>query len=200
MKYSLKVLLLMLGLSELGMAQMATAGPYEDAGDAFARADYAKAELIYRSLAGQGNTDAQQWVGYLYEFGKGVPQDYKEAVKWYRLAADQGNESAQWYLGTMYEEGKGVSQSDKEAVKWFRFSAQQGNADGQWCLGVMYELGKGVPQDYLRAHMFYNLSAASSSNYAKYRDDVARKMPASKVVRAQEMAKDCRASNYKSCD
>jgi TPR repeat protein len=52
-----------------------------------------------RSLAEQGDAIAQFDLGFLYEQGKGVPQDYAEAVKWYWKSAEQGYYIAQTMLG-----------------------------------------------------------------------------------------------------
>jgi hypothetical protein len=70
-------------------------------------------------------------LGYLYENGKGVPQDYKEAVKRYRLAAENGDAEAQNNMGVMYEKGRAVPQNDKEALKWYRLAAEQGHAEAR---------------------------------------------------------------------
>jgi TPR repeat protein len=40
--------------------------------------------------AEQGDVNAQNNLGFMYNTGKGVAQDYKEAVKWYTKAAEQG--------------------------------------------------------------------------------------------------------------
>ena len=40
--------------------------------------------------AEQGDADAQNNLGFMYNNGRGVPQDDKTAVKWYTLAAEQG--------------------------------------------------------------------------------------------------------------
>ena len=63
----------------------------------------------------QGDAQAQNNLGVMYENGRGVPQDYDEAVKWYRLAAAQGDADAQNNLGVMYENGRGVPQDNEEA-------------------------------------------------------------------------------------
>ena len=73
--------------------------------------------------AEQGNSSAQNSLGYRYQYGQGVSQNYVEAVKWYRKAAEQGNSIAQDNLGNMYYNGKGVSQDYVEAVKWYRKAA-----------------------------------------------------------------------------
>ena len=65
--------------------------------------DFATALKEWTPLAEQGDRVAQYNLGYLYDQGRGVPQDYKEANKWYRLAAEQGYASAHLNLGNMYD-------------------------------------------------------------------------------------------------
>ena len=90
------------------------------------------------SSALQGNADAQNDLGVMYQNGEGVPQDYKEAVKWYRLSAEQGDDGAQQHLGNMYKKGLGVLQDYQEAVRLFRLSAEQGFAVAQYHLEMMH--------------------------------------------------------------
>jgi uncharacterized protein len=78
------------------VAGAAIAGPLGDAEAANDRGDYATALRLFRSLAEQGNADAQYHLGHMYFVGQGIPQDYAEALKWYRLAADQGLSLAQF--------------------------------------------------------------------------------------------------------
>ena len=75
--------------------------------------------------AEQGNANAQNNLGVMYDSGKGVPQSYQEAVKWYRLAAEQGNANAQNNLGAMYGSGKGVPQDFVQAHKWINLAASR---------------------------------------------------------------------------
>ena len=186
--------------------------PFADRGDATAQyflgvmysdgqgvpQDYAEAVRWYRKAADQGDKDAQFDLGLMYSNGRGVPQDYAEAVKWYRKAADQGNARAQFSLGVMYSNGRGVPQDYAEAVRWYRKAADQGEANAQNNLGVKYEFGQGVLQDYVQAHMFYNLAAAQASQGAnrdksvKNRDELAAKMTAAQLARAQELARNWR--------
>src|SRR3990172_5456422 len=98
--------------------EQAIAGPLQDAHEALKREDFKTAQHLLKSLADQGNADAQTGLGILYDEGKGVPQDFNEAVKWFRKAAEQGDPMAQYFLGTMYANGRGVSQDYEEAVKW----------------------------------------------------------------------------------
>ena len=79
-----------------------------------------------RSLATEGDAEAQALLGGMYADGEGVPQDDGEAVRWYRLAADQGDARAQFTLGRMYGAGQGVPQDYVTAHKWANLAAAQG--------------------------------------------------------------------------
>lgn len=113
----------------LSVSAIVAAGPFEDAGLAYQRGDYATAMRLYRQMADQGNGNAQFSLGIIYEKSQGVAQDYVEAARWYRLAADQGHPTAQFRLGTMYDNGRGVPRDDVLAHMWFSLSVAQGNQE-----------------------------------------------------------------------
>ena len=160
MRYCAKLLRAALTALMLMMARPAIAGPWEDAGAAYVRGDYATTLQLLRPLADQGLARAQERLGALYYGGLGVPKDYTEALRWFRRAADLGNADAQYDLGLMYHNGQGVPQDYAEAVKWFRLAAALGGrADAQYNLGLMYNSGQGVPQDYTEAVKWLRLAA-----------------------------------------
>jgi hypothetical protein len=113
------------------LAGVAFAGPLEDATAANLSGDYATALRLLRPLADEGNATAQNSLGAMYAFGRGVPLDHAEAAKWYRKAADQGNAAAQYNLGVSYANGLGVPQDYAAAMQWYRKAADQGDADAQ---------------------------------------------------------------------
>ena len=84
--------------------------------------------------AKQGNVNAQNKLGELYRYGKGVIQNYEEAVKWYQIVASQGLIIALYNLGDMYLRREGVERGYKEAVKCYLFAADiiagQGSLNG----------------------------------------------------------------------
>ena len=73
----------------------------------YLRRDYTAAFDGLHPLAGSGNPDAQFLLGYMYEFGQGVPMNEAAAVRWYRRAAEQGNTKAQARLERMHANGMG---------------------------------------------------------------------------------------------
>jgi uncharacterized protein len=175
----------------LCFAAPVAAGLFEDGVDADERGDYATAMRLWRPLADQGDANAQNRLGIMYEAGLGVMQDFAAAVRWFRKAADQGLADAQLELGWMYEHGQGEPQDYTAALRWYRRAAAQGDADAQSELGNMYESGRGVKQNHVRAHLWFNLSAAGGNEEAaKNRDIVAAKMTPAQIAEAQKLARE----------
>jgi uncharacterized protein len=125
------------GLFALALFGAAAAGPLEDGGTAYWRGDYAVALQILGPLAEQGNAVAQTFIGLMYYYGQGVPQDYALAAAWYRNAAEQGNAIAQSNLGGLYYQGQGVPQDYALAVAWYRTAAKGGYTPAQNYLRVL---------------------------------------------------------------
>ena len=82
----------------------------------------AQAAFWYRKAAEQGDADAQDALGDLYDKGQGVPQDYAQAALWYRKAAEQGLAEAQLGLGTLYGGGRSGPQDFVESYFWFNLA------------------------------------------------------------------------------
>ena len=83
---------------------------------------YTQAAFWYRKAAEQGDADAQDALGDLYDKGQGVPQDYAQAALWYRKAAEQGLAEAQLGLGTLYGGGRSGPQDFVESYFWFNLA------------------------------------------------------------------------------
>lgn len=84
------------------------------------RADYRSALKVWLPQAEQGDAEAQNYVGEIFEKGLGQEPDYLSAVSWYTKAADQGYSRAQINLGYMYEKGLGVDKNVTTALNWYR--------------------------------------------------------------------------------
>ena len=79
-------------------------------------------------------------------------------------------------------------------------AAEQGFTDAQNNLGWMYHNGQGVNQDTTRAHMWYNIAALQGSEKGlENRDIIAKEMTASQIEKAQTLASECVAKDYKNC-
>ena len=182
-----------------------TAQDFNKGLEAYKADDFATALKEFKPLAEQGNAEAQNNLGYMYEYGKGVLKDVTEAAKWNRLSAEQGNAEGQYVLAMKHFKGEGVLQDYAETLKWLRLSAEQGggfySTTAQAFLGMLYRFALGVPEDNLTAHMWYNIASANGSltNAGGDRDELAALMTASEITEATAMAKECMASGYKKC-
>ena len=158
--------------------------------------NYKEAIQWFRLAAEQEYADAQHNLGFMYYQGQGVPKDDKEALKWFRLAAEKGIVKTQFILGLMYYLGQGVLKNYKEAFKWFHLAAEQEYADAQFKSGLMYLNGQGVLKDYTLAHMWFNLANSNGQKDAlKNRNIVERRMTASQIDKAQQLAKNWKPNN-----
>jgi TPR repeat protein len=98
---------------------------------AFNRENFVSAARILEPYAERGDSVAQTYMGFMYETGRGVPQNYTMAAHWYRRAAEQGNDTAQYTLGLLYDKGFGVRRDLVEANKWLNLSAAAGTKDNR---------------------------------------------------------------------
>jgi uncharacterized protein len=67
--------------------------------------DNATALPLLTQLAYKGYAQAQKLLGYMYEFGQGVPQDHFQAATWYSEASAKGNGYARVRLVNMSTRG-----------------------------------------------------------------------------------------------
>jgi TPR repeat protein len=181
----------------VGFAGSASAGIFDpadlEAVAAYNKGDYATALRLWRSLADQGNSDAQSMLGDMYDKGQGVSRDYSTAVSWYSKAAAQGDGVARSSLITMRHKAFAAFEKRDYATALRLMSpfAENGDSLVQDILGHMYNGGLGVPQDYAIAHMWFNLAAASGDkDAAKHRDFIATKMTPAQVAEAQKLARE----------
>ena len=85
--------------------------------------DYPAAARRTGPAAERGDARAQAHLGFLYQYGRGVPQNHALAVYWYRRSAEQGNAIAQHLLGLMYDKGQGVFSDYVLAHMWLSLAA-----------------------------------------------------------------------------
>jgi len=121
-----------------------------------------------RTMAEQGDADAQLKIGDCYAKGNGVKKDFNEAVRWHMKSAEQGNPQAQVNIGQDYAYGWGLPKSSVEAEKWFRKSADQGYAEAQHQLFYWYSLGVYVPKDETEAIKWCRKAAEQGHAEAQY--------------------------------
>lgn len=72
--------------------------------------------------AEEGDAEAQNTVGEIFERGLGSEPNYEAAFEWYERAAEQGHAAAQLNLGMLYERGLGVERDRMRALNLYRQS------------------------------------------------------------------------------
>jgi len=123
-RFAVKTFFIVVGVAALliSAGNYAEAKSFRQGVSAFNRQDYVSASRVFIALAEQGVPAAQSYLGFMFETGRGVPQNYTEAAMWYRRAAQQGDGRAQYSLGLLYDRGQGVPRDIVEAGKWLNLS------------------------------------------------------------------------------
>lgn len=173
------------GSTELGIA-------------AFDSGDYVTALKEFRSLARDGNAEAQYKLGEMYFAGLGVAKDYAKARFWYLKAAQQGVIEAQFNLGDLYGKGLGTPKDHVKASNWYRLAADQGHPRAQFNLGSGYANGQGVKQDVVLAYMWYALSARQGDvKAAESRALLSKELTPAQIADAQKLVSEWKVKGEK---
>ena len=146
----------------------ASAQTLEEAHTARERGDYTAAYRVFKDLAEEGNVEAQFHLGFMYDFGEGIPENDSEAVKWWHRAAGRGHRSSQVILGIKYREGTGVRQDFAIAAELLRRAAAPGDGQAEMLLGYMHLYGEGMRQDHGAAVNWLGRAAARGQPGAQF--------------------------------
>jgi len=191
-------------LTKLGQSGDAEAqnllGVLYDNGQGVAQ-DYKLARVWFEKAAALGHPSAQYHLGFLYEAGRGVAHNDKQALYWYGLAAGRADPNAQYRLALMNLNGFGVKPNPAEARKWFAQAAAQGDPQAQRQLGSLYAKGLGVAQNKILGYMWIDIARGLGDQSASRAVvELAQTMSAQAVNHAQDLAKQCIAKSYQSCE
>ena len=139
------------------------AEPFVAGLNAMDREHYATAFRAWKGLAETGEAEAQNNLGYLYQYGYGAKQSYTRAIRFYTLAADQGLAEAHHNLGMLYFNGYGSPQNYDRAKRSFLKAAEKELGASEYMLGLIYYQGLGLMQNYRRAKSYF-IKAAKNGN------------------------------------
>ena len=129
--HATRCLAFVLALAALCFASGAKADALSAGKRAFARHDYVRAASLLVVEAERGSPTAQTYLGYMYQYGLGVPQDYVLATSWLHQAAEQGEPTGQFLLGLLFDKGYGVPMDWIEAEVWLILAAARAGARQQ---------------------------------------------------------------------
>lgn len=143
-----------------------SAGPAGEAARAWLAGDIHKAREIWEKMAADGDAQAMNNLGVLYDQGRGLEPDAGRALHWFAMAANAGNPSGMSNYGRMLEQGRGIPANPAEAARWFDLAARRGQAEAQYNLGLLYENGRGVARDESAAAAWYSRAASQNQKDA----------------------------------
>lgn len=123
-----------------------------------------------KSLAMQGDVEAQLRLGNSYLYGYDVPKDAVKAARWFEAAAENGNAEAQYELASMYGSySSGLDVDLDKSMEWYRRSASQGYEYSQLALAYAYSLGynSNNDTDYVKAAEWATKAALQGNERAQ---------------------------------
>ncbi|MBV9290616.1 MAG: sel1 repeat family protein [Hyphomicrobiales bacterium] len=112
-----------LALAAACLASNANAGAMSAGMRAYQRHNYVLASQLLLAEAERGSPTAQTYLGYMYQYGVGVPRNYEVSVSWLNQAAQQGEPTAQFLLGLLFDKGYGVPMDWVQAEVWLSLAA-----------------------------------------------------------------------------
>lgn len=116
----------------------------------------------YTAECNQGNLEACNKLGNLYNSGMGVKQDLAKSVELFGRACQGNIPYACTNLGIKYRvDFFGVKQDNAKAVEYFSKACSMGDPNGCHMLAVMYYDGIEVERDYSKAVKLYEKACDS---------------------------------------
>jgi hypothetical protein len=77
----------------------------------------------FRKAASAGHVKAMNALGFMYDQGRGTPQNYAQASRYYASAIRKGNADAMMNAGRMHFNGRGVEKNVGRAYAYFSVAA-----------------------------------------------------------------------------
>ncbi|MCF6275296.1 MAG: hypothetical protein L3J05_05995 [Robiginitomaculum sp.] len=126
---------------------------------------------LAKPYADDGNKYAQNIIGKMYSYGRGVPVSNDKALTYFKMASEAGLADAQENLGFLYELS---FNNPVEAAKWYRKAANQNHIEGLKSLAGLYSSGNGVPKNQTKAIELYGRAAAAGDEMAEIYKSIAQ--------------------------
>ena len=128
--------------------------------------NYLEAAHHYAVAANAGYAPAENDLGVLETYGRGMVINHQRAFELFAKAANSGWPPAMNSLGAAYSNGWGVKEDDARALSLFEKAIEAGSADGLAEAGIMYFGGKGTERDYEAAAQYFQQAADIGNGYS----------------------------------
>jgi TPR repeat protein len=131
MKTTIALMLLLFAFADLAAASQQSAEASRKLGMRYYRGegvplDYDKAVHHLGRAVAQGDSEAANILGKMYEFGMGVKEDEALSAKWYIAGAELNDPFSQFHASIALYKGAGVPRDRAQAVKWWTLALGHG--------------------------------------------------------------------------
>jgi len=121
--------------------------------------DDAEAIRYYTLAAGQGEPNALNELGVMYENGRGTEKNLAKAAELFQLAADAGDSFGERNLARYYVSGEVLANNLELAFELMLRSAKQGNKWSIFDVALMYAKGQGTEKNQEEATAWFRTAA-----------------------------------------
>lgn len=125
----------------------------------FKNENYQSALPYLQRAAKNGSLVALDFLGYMYEFGKGVERNYSIAMNLYKKGEARNYSPCLRSIGRLYKEGHGVTKNPETAYSYFLKAAEQEDGDGEYYVYHAKRYGEGTEMDLPGALMYAERAA-----------------------------------------
>ena len=125
----------------------------------FMNENYQSAVPYFQRAAKNGSLAALDYLGYMYEYGKGVEKNYTVAMNLYKKGEARNYPPCLRSIGRLYKEGHGVAKNLETAYSYFLKAAEQGESEGELYVYQAKLCGEGTEKDLSGALMYAERAA-----------------------------------------
>ena len=122
--------------------------------------------VSYEQAIENGDSDAMNDLGWLYEIGDGVEKNIDKAIKLYEQAIEHGNADAMTNMAFRYYIGAGVEINIQRTIDLYEQAIKQGNARAMHDLAGLYHECDEVERNIPRAIELYEQAIKHGSKEA----------------------------------
>lgn len=136
---------------------------FKEASELYKKGKYKEAYEKYLTLASEGNSESQVFLGWMISNGIGVKKDINAGGGWFKRAALMGSSLGAFYYGLFLT----INGEDKDAFSWYLKAAKRGDTPGIFRMGYSYIYGKGVPVDTNKGYKYLLSASAKGHLFAR---------------------------------
>jgi TPR repeat protein len=130
--------------------------------------DYKKAYYIFRTLAENGDAEANNAIGMMYKQGLGLKQNDEKAFAYFQKAAEGKYAKAALNIAMMYKFGHGVEQNYAQFIEWLEKAGEMGYENTDYLFGYAFYKGQGKKQNYQTAFHYFEKGAKKEDTACIY--------------------------------